>query len=141
MAKRENRLKNYLLEMMGTVWDAQSHEDRFSLGIPDLSYGVAGVNGWIELKQVEKYPKKSSTPIDLKHFTPSQVNWLRKRGKRAGSCFILIQITTEYYIFSFHKARLLRAGMTKEKMEEQCIQKWENGIPRIQLLNVLIGDM
>lgn len=137
MARLENRLKKHLLEIMGTRWDVQSHEDRYSTGIPDLSYGARDVNGWIELKQVRKWPVKPATPVNLDHFTASQVNWLRKRGKKGGRCFILVRVDTEYFVFSFHEARLLRAGMTQEAFREKCIQSWSGKIYPEELLKTL----
>lgn len=139
VAKLENRLKQYLVDIVGTRWDVQSHEDRFSLGIPDLSYGARGVNGWIELKQVRKWPKRAETNVDLSHFTSNQVNWLRRRGKKAGNCFVLIKVDTEYFVFSFHTARFLRAGMTKKEFYERCILSWEKSVDPDQLIEILVN--
>jgi len=139
MARPENSLKKYLVKTMGTRWDVQSHEDSLSMGIPDLSYGSGGVNGWIELKRAREYPKKNSTPIKFKHFTASQVNWLSKRGKAGGFCWIFIQVSTEYYLFPFSKGRALRAGMTKEEFREQCFQYWTGNVDPSELLSALVN--
>lgn len=138
MAKIENTLKKTLLRIMGRRWDVQSHEDQFSLGIPDLSYGIGGTNGWIELKRVRKWPSRASTKVDLDHFTANQVNWLSLRGKMGGSCFILVQVSTEYFIFSFFWGRMLRAGMTKEEFRVGCIQSWRGSINPDQLALILM---
>lgn len=141
MAKPENRLKKYLIKIMGTRWDIQSHEDRYSLGIPDLSYGAKGVNGWIELKQVKDWPMKPDTPVDLNHFTPLQVNWLRRRGKKGSRCYVLIKISNEYFVFSFLSAMSLRAGMTRKEFYEDCILSWDGLIYPDELLEVLTNEI
>lgn len=137
MAKLENNLKKYLIRIMGTRWDVQSHEDRFSLGIPDLSYADRGVNGWIELKHVKEWPKRASTTVKWKRYTPEQVNWLNKRGKKGGSCWILVQVGTEHFVFPFYEGRKLRAGMTEDEFHERCVQYWEEGIEPLELLDIL----
>lgn len=139
MARLENALKKYLVRVMGTRWDVQSHEDKLTSGIPDLSYGAGGVNGWIELKHVREWPSRPSTTIDLSHFTASQVNWLIKRGKKAGNCWVLVQVATEYFLFPFSSARALRAGVTEERFREMCFQCWPGRIEPDQLLEKLVG--
>lgn len=121
VARPENRLKQHIVDKMGTRWDVQSHEDQFSVGIPDLSYGARGINGWIELKRVLSWPKRPDTIVKMEHFTANQVNWLRRRGKKAGHCYLLIQVAAEYFVFSFHEARRVRAGITRQEFSELCI--------------------
>lgn len=82
MNKPEKALWNYVSAGMNNRWDCQRHEDRYSKGIPDVSYGINGVNGWIELK-ISKQGKVN--------ISQEQINWAISRGSRGGRCFVLIR--------------------------------------------------
>jgi hypothetical protein len=123
---------------MGTRWDVQSHEDIHSEGIPDLSYGVDGVNGWIELKQIKQWPVMEKTTVKPEHYTAQQVNWLRRRGKKGGFCYILVKVgKDDYFLFSWQEARLLKNGITKEDYFLDCIKHWSKNIDTKELLHCL----
>lgn len=63
------------------------HEDGVTRGIPDVSYGRKGRNGWIELKS---YPLPSLCSIpSYDNFKRTQRRWLFKRGTTGGSCWLL----------------------------------------------------
>lgn len=126
------------MKIMGTRWDAQSHEDRYSEGIPDLSYGIDGVNGWIELKQIEKWPQATDALAKPKKFTAAQINWLSRRGKKGGYCFIAVKVgDRDYFIFTHHQAKTIAGGATKEWYFNNAIKKWHGSIKPDQLKEVL----
>ena len=112
MNRREMTLKKYLLRKMGRRWFVQSHEDLHSTGIPDLSFSVKGVNGWIELKQIEKW-SGSGKKAKPKKFTSSQINWLKRANKHGGYCFVLVKVDMEYYLFDADQAKYIAKGMTR----------------------------
>lgn len=123
---RENTLKKYLVKIMGTRWHVQSHEDKHSVGIPDLSFAVDGVNGWIELKHVLIAESKLAGNPIIKpaKFTPSQVNWLNKRGKKGGYCYVLVKVGSEhYYLFHFSVAREIREGRSLGWYDKTSLMK------------------
>lgn len=123
---------------MGTRWHVQSHEDRFSEAIPDLSFGARGVNGWIELKQVKAWPKREDTKVKPAHYTSEQANWIIKRNKYAGSCFVFVKVEREYFLFKAYHARLIKNGITKKQYGEYCCAKWAGSIDPQKLLEALI---
>ncbi len=138
MERRENALKKYLVKIMGTRWHVQSHEDRYSEGIPDLSFGVVGANGWIELKQVEKWPVRANTVVKPKKFTPAQANWLLRRGKKAGFCYVLVKVAQhDFFLFHFMGARALREGRTKEWYLANNLKHWSRNIDPAELAGLL----
>lgn len=71
----KNEIVQYL-EFYGL--DVQRHEDKYETGIPDLSYGGHGVNGWIEVKW------------EIIKFRTKQPLWLSKRAMTGGHTFVLI---------------------------------------------------
>ena len=123
MKGSENRLKKYLFSIAGTRWDAQSHEDQFSSGIPDISFGANGINGWIELKQIEGWGGKN--PVKPKKFTSTQVNWLVKRQRMGGHCFVMVLVQNEYYLFSAEQSRKIKDGMIRNEYIEESIAFWK----------------
>jgi len=94
----EKDLWRFIKESMGAHWDAQRHEDKDSLGIPDVSYGLQDRQGWIELKYVEKFPKRDTTPIKIPHFTPLQRNWLNKRYRYGKNVWVGLQIDNYFFM-------------------------------------------
>lgn len=148
MAKLENTFKKYLVRIMGTRWDVQSHEDSLSVGIPDLSYGlnkamdidVTPINGWIELKQIEAWPKLvTRTLAKPKKYTVNQINWLTKRGRFGGHCYVMVKIveTEEYFIFRHSMARLVAKGMLQSDYYRTCLGYWKKSIEPDELAYTL----
>lgn len=139
MVRRENTFKKALLKAIGTRWHVQSHEDRYSEGIPDLSFGIECVNGWIELKQIEKWPINPETPAKPEKYTPEQVNWLKRRGKKGGHCFVFIKVEkSEYFLFDWSSAPDIRAGMKQATYNKTCVAKWSGKINVEELLDILV---
>ena len=134
-AKRENSFKKYLIGKMGTRWDVQSHEDKYSLGIPDLSFAIGGVSGWIELKQIERYKTLTMKPSK---FTAPQINWLNRRNRFGGGCFVFVKVESDYYLFTADKARDIAEGQTHSWYIDNCRMFWEQGVNVEQLIEELL---
>lgn len=139
MAKLENTFKKYLMKIMGTRWDADSIETKYLTGIPDIAFGARGINGWIELKQVKAWPKREDTIIKPEHYTAEQVNWLSKRGKKGGNCFVMVRVgADDYFIFTWPWARMIQKGMDKGDYMAKCDFHWKGSIVPDELLNILV---
>ena len=82
---------------MSPYWAAQRHEDKHTKGIPDVSYSMNGVNGWIELKTVEV---GKAGKVSIPHFTTEQRQWLKRHGRRGGHCFLFVEITNSKQLWS-----------------------------------------
>jgi len=88
----EQRLWDYLRRGMAGRWDAQRHEDRLAVGVPDLSYGCGGADGWIEMKAASRWPARESTPLRVE-LRPGQRAWLAARARAgSGRCWILLRV-------------------------------------------------
>ena len=79
MARDETDFSKKVCETLAS-WNfhTERHEDKRNVGIPDISYGAEGVNGWIEVKWQNNHK-----------LTPTQCNWLANRAKTGGNCFVL----------------------------------------------------
>lgn len=67
---------------MGRDWDAQRHEDRYSVDIPDVSFALPhGVAGWVELKAEGK-----SGEFEV---SPGQIRWMLRRARLGVRCVLM----------------------------------------------------
>ncbi len=135
----ESRLWEYLRTGMGARWEAQRHEDRFTPGIPDVSYSITR-HGWIELKYLPTKPKKSSSILKIDHYTQDQRNWAIRHGRRAGLCFMLLQVNKTYMLFDWTKATLI--GSTDfETHKRLALGVWESKIDWRHLRSLLVSPV
>jgi hypothetical protein len=120
MAKKpEATFWDWLDRAMGNLWDAQRHEDLHSSGIPDVSYGANGINGWLELKAYECWPTGT-----LPHFTAKQVNWLTNRGKRGGFCFLVIKVHHGIFVFNWENLEAVYECRGKDEILKYVSYSW-----------------
>lgn len=84
-----------------------NHEDAVNLGVPDMSYGLRGVNGWIELKQLAGPPKRPTTALRIRHYTSQQRDWLLRRGRVSGNAHLLVEVGREALLFGHYGAQLV----------------------------------
>ncbi len=95
----------------------QLHEDARSVGLPDISYGVAGVNGWIEAKYSDKNfsPSTAFNPP----FEPFQEAWLVARGQAAGRADLVWGFRDGHLIVPWDAllSRILGATTTEELLK------------------------
>lgn len=85
--------------------DMTRHEDRTRRFIPDVSFGLEGINGWIELKAYDHWP--SDGIPKFRNYHPGQKNWLVKRGRAGGHCFALVAVDQYIFLFGWWQIRQL----------------------------------
>lgn len=67
-------------------------ENKVMKGMPDVHYLINGKSGWVELKYLNKWPKKRfNCGIKL-----NQVFWAKEYIKRKGKSWILIRIDRDF---------------------------------------------
>jgi len=86
----------------------QLHEDSLSVGIPDISYGLCGVNGWIEAKWSKELP----TGIYNPKFRPYQEPWLIARGRSGGNTHLVHGFEDGFIIMDHAALSKRRRDMT-----------------------------
>lgn len=79
-----------------SAYHLQRHEDVYSSGIPDVSYGIRNINGWIELKYDAAFPVAYKTKL-----RKEQKPWLIARGLAAGNCYVLHQLGDLYMLIPY----------------------------------------
>lgn len=69
----------------------QRHEDRYSSGIPDVSFVQrdTGRSGWVELKTISAW---SRGPTRIPHLSVEQVNWIGTRSLLGAAIWVLLWV-------------------------------------------------
>lgn len=135
----ESGFWSYIEKGMKGRWDASRHEDLLGLGVPDVSFGCGGQNGWIELKYLPKFPKRPATPVKIRHYTNEQKIWLRKRGKAGGSTWLFLRIEKEFLLFHWTKCREV-GKLPIGELREIARARWVNRIKWDELENILKSE-
>ena len=95
------------------AWDAYPIENSVWPGTPDVNY----IHGWIELKKLPDWPVRPNTPVQVEHFTPQQRIWLKRRCKKGGDAWLLLQVKRDWLLFDGTTAALyLGKGTTRREL-------------------------
>lgn len=95
--------------------EATRHEDKLQLGIADLSFvSNSGTHGWMELKKLHEWPKRSSTIVRVPHYTEHQRIWLKKKGDAGGNTWLLIKVGRDVLLFDWHVAQRVGEMIQKD---------------------------
>jgi hypothetical protein len=100
--------------------DAWSVENPCRPGTPDVNY----IEGWIELKWLDNWPKRSSTVVRLDHFTPQQRLHLARRWNLGGNAYLLLQVGQDWLLFNGEEAAKIVGKVPKSELEEACQARW-----------------
>jgi hypothetical protein len=127
----EKTLWKYLRDGMKGRWDACRHEDRLTAGVPDVSYGLQGINGWIELKELKRSTKGQ---LRLPRLTIEQRRWLTYRGRKGGNCWILVRVGRDYILINGEDAFQI------EELSLNQFKLWSRAIDWDELEKILSGQ-
>lgn len=134
----ESTLWGYVKRGMGNCWHATRHEDVLNKGVPDVSFGYQGINGWIELKSLKAWPKRENTIVRLPKFTMVQRIWLMRRQRSGGNCWILLRVGREYLLISAVRAALV-GKVPKRTLEHVAHKVWKGRVDWSEFLYLLCG--
>jgi len=122
---------------MKGYWHVQRHEDKLTLGIPDVSFGIGGGGGWIELKYLHEWPKMVNTVVSIDHYTSEQRRWLRNRGRYNQNCWLFLRVgKDEFMLFDWQQAQMV-GQLTKRELIVQCDHIWSGKIDFQALVKIL----
>jgi hypothetical protein len=82
-------------------------------GIPDLNYCLNGVEGWIELKTIDKE--------EAPHIRPAQRRWIRKRIANFGRVWLLCHQESTGKVYLVH-GRVIMGLSTFKTWRELCLE-------------------
>jgi len=110
-----------------------SVETRTDDGIPDINY----IGGWIECKWLRSWPKRAETPVRLDHpLMAHQAAWLRRRRRRGGLAWVILQCRREWLLFDGVVAGKLLGTATKDELYQLCHKRWV-GLNEEELIDVI----
>jgi len=130
-------------------WHAQRHEDRYSTGIPDVSFGIGRrSDGWVELKYLPKWPASRmacNKPWDFSydHFTAEQRNWMSLRARHGtGRVFLICRFgDTCTLVWNWARIeKLLGVAPLDKVVKAASAQWWHAPIDPEELEQVLSGN-
>ena len=97
---KEKHMRRWVIKYLKKL-DAIAVENPVYPGTPDVNY----IEGWIELKSLDKFPKRlETTKIKISHYTKQQRAWILKRHLKGGAVFLFLQVATEFFLFDGHYA-------------------------------------
>lgn len=97
----------------------QRVENVVATGVPDVEGCYVGESFWCELKGCDR-PAKRTTPIRYK-LTLEQVEWLEKRWRAGGNCFLYIRVGVGHDIRRY----LLRGDRAREALTAHPEDWWD----------------
>lgn len=120
------------------AYDAHAVENRVLPGTPDVEY----IGGWIELKWVRRWPKNSDVShVHVDHFTPQQRVWLKRRWRKGGRCFLLLQANqTDWLLFDGETAAQCVGRVTRPELYLRALHFWK-GLNERELIEWLTMDL
>lgn len=116
--------------------DARAVENPIGPGTPDVNY----IEGWIELKWLRRWPKRPETIVPLPHFTQGQRLWLRRRCRRGGNAWLLLQCKQEWLLFYGLDAHDYVGKMTRDGLYRCARMRWTRGLRNEELRECLERD-
>ena len=100
--------------------DAMAVENPCNPGTPDVNL----VEGWIELKQLPKWPKRGTTTVRIEHFTQVQRMWLARRWDKGGNVYLLLQVRQDWLLFSGEDAADHVGKATEAELGSTALRTW-----------------
>lgn len=100
----------------------QRVENRVGPGTPDINY----IEGWLELKWLPGWPENCDRdPVLIHHFTPQQRVWLGVRWRAGGAAYLLLQVGTDWLLFTGEAARAFVGRAPRPVLFEKAIRRWK----------------
>lgn len=103
-------------------------------GTPDVAY----VGGWIELKELDKFPVRPTTPVRVRHFTPEQRAWHVAWEHHGGVSWVLLKVGKfDWLLFRGSVAADILGNVVRSELESAAVLIMRSGLDREELLRCL----
>lgn len=97
--------------------DPRRVENILGPGHPDIDY----THGNIELKALESFPARPHTKVNIETFTGEQAGWLLQRQRAGGRAWLLVRVSTEWFLFDAEAAYEVYKGATSQRWRELAV--------------------
>jgi hypothetical protein len=136
----ESGVWNTIKSGMEGKWDASRIESSSGNGVPDVTFGLKDINGWIELKHDKEWPKREATLVKLP-LRPEQKLWINRRGKLAGNVWVIYRVSNDFFILWWNQIDLACEGWTRAQWPAFSYFHWERRVDFTQLYRILKGEL
>lgn len=84
-------------------------------GMPDVSLCAGGIDTWVELKYVAKWPSRANTRVLGDYgLRPEQINWHLRQARAGGSSWILVGVGKEMYLARGAEAKEVNGWVSED---------------------------
>lgn len=112
-------------------------ENNLARGTPDLHYCINGSAGWIELKQLEAWPMRETTKVQVPTLTIYQRTWHEEYAKQSGRSWLLLRVGMRDYLL-FAGSDVKRIGdYTRAKLYGLARFTWKHQLGRLATSQVV----
>lgn len=131
---KEGEVRRRVIEVLTSAgMNPQAVENSVGPGTPDVNY----VQGWLELKQVPKWPERPESPLRIEHFTPQQRIWLRNRCRFGGLAFVLVRIDRDWLLMWGATAAEMLGYVKKAELIKNAVAFWSDRLNEQELVRCL----
>lgn len=113
--------------------DPISVENPVHPGTPDVNY----LHGWIELKQLTRWPARGTSVLRVPTFTQQQRVWAYRRRHAGGACFLLMRVSDDWLLFDGAWASEHLGYKTSAETIAGAIKYWESRLNEEELIACL----
>lgn len=113
LTMKESLRRRQLLELLAPIHGV-AIENSVDAGTPDFNCTA----GWIEIKQLDEWPKRDSVIVKPRHFKPEQRHFLQKRCQAGGRAWLLLCVGNEWCLV-WGLAAALHVGVSWTRREFQ----------------------
>lgn len=116
--------------------DAISVENSARAGTPDVNY----VEGWIELKQLPRWPREEDAIVLCRHFRVGQRVWIKRRARAGGRVHVLLQVGRDWLLLPGAEAAEELGRVSRARLEEMAVRVWRGKIEMKELKRCLLAS-
>lgn len=110
-------------------------ENALEKGTPDVNC----VAGWIEIKQLDRWPRDPERVVLLPKFYIEQRLWLRTRCEHGGSAWVLLRVEDDWMLFWGAVAAIhLGVDASRVALSKLAVAHWPDGLDEGDLMRVLL---
>ena len=110
----EQRLYDWMQRKIGHIALLERVENRVKKDTPDLYLAAhwaldgarAPLRGWVELKVLDRFPARASTPVKINHWTTGQRYWALRHAKHGGMTWVVVAVEDVGQVYVFDAVEL-----------------------------------
>lgn len=105
-------------------------------GTPDVNFA----EGWLELKELDCWPRNPNDVVKIPHFTTQQRLFLTMRNKAGGFADVLLKVKQDWFLlWGIQSADHLGVDWTRQDIEKEALMTWKGKLDEKGFLDVITG--